>query len=392
MEISVIVPAFNEGETISSLLKKIRKVLDSSGRRYEIIVADGGSLDGTRELAKAAGADRIFIQKSPGYGGALKEAFALARGDYFLTLDCDFSHDPYYLLTMLEKTASSSVVIASRYVRGGVAQMPLSRLLLSLVLNRVFTFVLALPFKDISSGFRLYDRKVIEKMEITSRDFDVLEEIVIKAYNSGWKITEIPFVYTPRRGGKSHAKLLQFGISFARTLLAMRRLRRSPDTADHADRAFRSWNPLLRYRQRKRFFAILDLIQKEARILYDACGSSTLIQALPQAIGVDRRTEKLRYLRQTHTLLVQSDLEKLPFVPGCFDCVILSEVSENAAHLEELLTEARRVLQDRGTVIVAAPRVTSGELKKKTASLGFGLVQEEIVCGAEIILKAEKNA
>jgi len=79
--------------------------------------------------------------------------------------------------------------------------------------------------KDLSSGFRMYDRNQIEKLDLRARDFDVLEEILVKIHINGGRIREVPFHYQVRQSGTSHAKLFKFGWAYLKTLLRMCRLR-----------------------------------------------------------------------------------------------------------------------------------------------------------------------
>ncbi len=226
MDISVIIPTFNEEANIGRLLSGINKTLQDENYSYEIIVVDVGSTDRTGEIARKEGA-KVLVQKLPGYGGALKEGFDNARGEWFITMDADLSHNPVFIKEMLLNKDNAEVVIASRYVKGGSATIGTFRKILSIILNRVFTVILSLPYKDISSGFRMYHRKAIENIIITARNFDVLEEILIRIHSSGGKIIEIPFHYEIRESGKSHAKLIEFGISYMKTLYKMWRLKKS---------------------------------------------------------------------------------------------------------------------------------------------------------------------
>lgn len=227
LEISVVIPAYDEGANISALISGVRKVLDKNKIVFEIIVVDANSNDDTVERAKEAGA-KVFVQRRPGYGMALKEGFDKAKGEYVITMDADLSHDPLFIEEMIKICKAADIIIASRYIPGGSAEMSSFRRCLSIVLNRMFCLILSLPYRDISSGYRFYNQKVLEQVIITSRDFDVLEEILIRAHQQGFRIVEVPFHYKPRARGKSHVKLFHFGLSFSRTLWKMWRLRRSP--------------------------------------------------------------------------------------------------------------------------------------------------------------------
>ncbi len=137
VDLTVLLPVLNERDNITQLLPRTEAVLATIGCSYELLVVDGGSIDGTADAATAAGA-RVIRQTLPGYGGALREGFAASRGRYILTLDADLSHDPDFIAKLWRGRTRADVIIASRYVRGGVAYMPRHRLLLSRVLNRFF--------------------------------------------------------------------------------------------------------------------------------------------------------------------------------------------------------------------------------------------------------------
>src|SRR6185369_7131169 len=191
------------------------RVLDELGCTYEIVLVDGGSTDGTEEAGRAAGA-RVFRQQLPGYGGALRDGLAAATGEFILTLDADLSHDPDFIVKLWRARVRADVVIASRYVKGGVAYMPRHRLILSRVLNAFFARGLGLPVRDLSSGFRLYRGDAVRALALEGTNFEVLEEILVKAHAAGWSITEIAFTYYPRERGSSHARIVPFGLALLR--------------------------------------------------------------------------------------------------------------------------------------------------------------------------------
>ena len=223
-QLSMVIPTRNEAGNIGELIGRARALLDRFDLSYEILTIDGDSTDGTCEEAEAAGATAVRGGGSC-YGDALREGFHRAAGDYVLTMDSDLSHEPEFIETLWEARERAAVLVASRYVPGGAADMPWSRYLLSRILNVVFTTILQVPVKDISSGFRLYQRSALQAIEFTARDFDVLEEILIKMHVRGDRILEVPFHYRPRKEGKSNAKLIRFGIAYLKTLARMCRLR-----------------------------------------------------------------------------------------------------------------------------------------------------------------------
>lgn len=227
LDLSIIIPALNEAGNIGPLVTRCRAMIAQLGVSAEIIVVDGGSQDATVSEAEEAGG-RVLPQAGRGYGGALRTGFAAARGRHVQTMDSDLSHEPEVIAGLWRGRDQADLVIASRYVPGGGAEMPWFRAVLSRILNVTFTTAFRLPVHDISSGFRLYRRDALMRIDFHASDFDVLEEILILMYNAGGRITEVPFQYRPRQAGKSHAKLFKFGLAYARTFYKMWKLRRQP--------------------------------------------------------------------------------------------------------------------------------------------------------------------
>jgi len=206
------------------LLPLIDEVVSRLKLACEILVVDGGSRDDSQTVAKRLGAS-VVEQRERGYGGALLAGFAAASAPYVVTMDADLSHPPVFLNDFWQERDSADLLIASRYVRGGTADMGSGRRILSHILNRTYSVVLGLRLRDLSSGFRLYNRRVLKTLQLTARDFDVLEEILVKIYVNHGRIKEVPFHYEARNSGESHAKLIKFGWAYARTLLRMCKLR-----------------------------------------------------------------------------------------------------------------------------------------------------------------------
>src|SRR2546425_6677394 len=163
--LSLVLPALNEGRNLDRVLPELKKALAALGPTHEVIVVDGGSSDGTQEIVRKHEV-RLVTQKLPGFGGAYRAGFEQARGEYVLTLDADGSHDPAFLGDLWKARRDGDVVIASRYVAGGTAEMPAWRRALSRILNVTFGRGLSLPVHDLSSGFRLYHRAVLQDLKL----------------------------------------------------------------------------------------------------------------------------------------------------------------------------------------------------------------------------------
>ena len=222
--ISVVIPALNEEENLELLLPLIQDTVAQLELNAEIIVVDGGSHDGTQLIAQNLGA-RVVGQNERGYGGALLAGFAAAGAPYVVTMDADLSHPPKFLKDFWEQRKEADLLVASRYVSGGRADMGIGRRILSTILNRTYGLLLGINLRDLSSGFRMYQRQVVAKLDLQARDFDVLEEILVRIHVAGGRIREVPFHYQVRNSGESHAKLIKFGWAYLKTLVRMMRLR-----------------------------------------------------------------------------------------------------------------------------------------------------------------------
>jgi dolichol-phosphate mannosyltransferase len=225
-DLSIVLPAMNEGPNLELLLPQVRAVVESLGVTWEILIVTGETDSQTLAAAEAAGAV-VLKQEERGYGGALVAAFHVVRGAYLLTMDADLSHRPEFIRDLWRCRESAEVLVASRYVAGGHARMPVSRYVLSRLINLFFKLGLSLPIKDLSSGFRLYNTKSIRTQEFAARDFNILQEIVVRAYSQGCRVREIPFDYAARRHGSSNARVFRFGLAYLRTFGSLWKLRKS---------------------------------------------------------------------------------------------------------------------------------------------------------------------
>jgi dolichol-phosphate mannosyltransferase len=355
LDLSVLIPALNEGPNLAELLPQINALLRRLGVRFEILLLTRNADQATIDAARQHGA-RIVEQTEPGYGGALVTGFPQASGSYILTMDADLSHPPEIIERLWHERNDADVTIASRYVPGGSADMGFYRYALSRVLNGLFSRGLDVPILDLSSGFRLYRSAVIRDQRITSRDFDVLQQIVIQAFADGWRVREVPFRYQPREHGTSNARVFRVGMACLRTFGQLWLLRNSILAADYDDRAHDSRIPLQRYWQRSRFKHVTELIAGEGRVLDIGCGSSRIIAALPPgSVAVDILQRKLRYARRFERALVHASGFALPFPDQSFPCVLCSQVIEHVPKESPILDELIRVLAPGGRLVLGTP-------------------------------------
>jgi dolichol-phosphate mannosyltransferase len=211
MRALVILPTYNEAGNVLPISSGVL----AQDPQLEVLVVDDGSPDGTGDLVERAAKDepRLHLLRragKQGLGSAYRAGFryALDTGaELVLTMDCDGSHHPRYLPSMLEAARRADLVIGSRYVAGGgVANWPLRRRVLSRFANFYTRTLLRVPVRDCTAGFRCYRRSVLETVNpfsIQSSGYSFLEEMVYRVHRCGFRIAEVPIVFEDRTHGVS---------------------------------------------------------------------------------------------------------------------------------------------------------------------------------------------
>jgi SAM-dependent methyltransferase len=324
------------------------------GEPFEVIVAAAAGLPPASLPGPHAGA-AVVVAGEPHFGSALRAGLEAARGDWVMTLDPDLSEPGQALRTLWGERLKADVIIASRYTTGGSAQLPWSRLVLSRLVNRVFSRGLSLRVADMSSAVRLYRAASLPR-RYEARGFDLLQEILVRAYAEGWRVREAPFHYVPTNPRRAYDRLVGLGADYARTFWSLWKLRNSILAADYDDRAHDSAIPLQRYWQRQRYRHITELIAGHGAVLDVGCGSSRIIGALPKgSLGVDVLRRKLRYARRFGVPLVHGSGFSLPVRDASFPCVLCSQVIEHVPKSSPILAELVRTLAPGGRLVLGTP-------------------------------------
>ncbi|MDE2313474.1 MAG: glycosyltransferase [Elusimicrobia bacterium] len=213
MDISVVIPTLNEAAGAPPIVARLKTLFSENDISNEILIVDGGSSDGTQELARAAGAQVLHCPQL-GYGPAFRQGVQAARGDFLLTMDGDGSHPPELAADFWRQRDDADIVIGSRYVPGGSALMPFYRLTLSRLLNALTRIFYGFPVRDASGGMRIYKSSFLKSIPTSAQDFSIQQEILARALSSGAKVKEIPLQFLPRAGGCSKASALGLGVSY----------------------------------------------------------------------------------------------------------------------------------------------------------------------------------
>ena len=206
-QLSVVISALNEEKSVSSVLSRVLGVFDRHKIDGEIIFMDNHSTDKTGELADLISKKdkRVVVihrRKRPNkdLGSSLREGFQNAHGKYVIIMDCDLSHSPDEIPNLLKHKNEADIVIGSRYVKGGKADMNIKRSLISRSFNLLARLLLGINAKDITTGFKLYNKKVLDNLHLENTGFGLHVEVFLKAMNNGYTAKEIPIHY--RRADK----------------------------------------------------------------------------------------------------------------------------------------------------------------------------------------------
>tara|TARA_R110001592_G_scaffold354888_2_gene654910 strand:- start:7594 stop:8325 length:732 start_codon:yes stop_codon:yes gene_type:complete len=210
----VIIPTYNEIENVDAMICKVF----SLEKDFHVLIIDDGSPDGTAEVVKKLQqefAGKLHMEQRKGklgLGTAYIHGFKWAlKKDYnfIFEMDCDFSHNPEDLIKLYNACAvdGADLSIGSRYIKGvNVVNWPMGRVLMSYYASAYVRFITGMSIRDTTSGFKCYSRKVIETINLDAIKFKGYAfqiEMKFTAWKFGFKIKEVPIIFTDRQEGAS---------------------------------------------------------------------------------------------------------------------------------------------------------------------------------------------
>jgi glycosyltransferase involved in cell wall biosynthesis len=222
MDLSIIIPMFNEAENVKSTLDRVEEALAPFKGTYEIVAVNDGSLDNTLEILNGlAEQDRklkiVSYRRNFGRGMALRKGFKESSGEIIVSIDADLSYSPHYIIDLIEtlrKEPDIDFVLASPYMPGGdVQNVPLHRLWISKWGNKLLRFAMPNRIYTSTGIFRAYRKSVLDSLELESDGKEIHLEILSKALALGFRAREIPAVLSSRRKGKSKFRFKKTAIS-----------------------------------------------------------------------------------------------------------------------------------------------------------------------------------
>ncbi|MCU0470485.1 MAG: polyprenol monophosphomannose synthase [Arcicella sp.] len=211
----VIIPTYNEIENIEAIVRKVMSLEPV----FDLLIVDDGSPDGTgqkvKDLQTEFGTNRLHLQERKGklgLGTAYIHGFKYALNlgyEYIFEMDADFSHNPDDLVRLYDACATqgADLAIGSRYIHGvNVVNWPMSRVLMSYFAGYYVRFITGIPVMDVTAGFKCYTAKVLKTINLDTIKFvgyAFQVEMKFTTWKYGFKIQEVPIIFTDRTHGQS---------------------------------------------------------------------------------------------------------------------------------------------------------------------------------------------
>ena len=197
----IIIPTLNEARTIGKVLDEIPKqALEQKGYEVKVLVVDGNSTDGTRQIAEEKGA-RVVVEPRRGKGRAMRTALAIAEGDFIFMLDGDYTYPPSYIVKMLELLCETYPVVIGSRLRGQIEKGGMSRL--NIIGNRLLTLMANILYRtrisDVCTGYWGLRGEVIPNLNLSANSFDFEAELFSQIVKKGYRIGEVPIYYRRRQ-------------------------------------------------------------------------------------------------------------------------------------------------------------------------------------------------
>ena len=203
VELSVVIPVYNEEQTLEPLAQRLCEVLGSLGRLFELVFVNDGSTDRSGAILEGLSLDDpehirvVHFRRNFGKSAALMNGFREASGQVIFTMDADLQDDPAEIPQFLQKLSEGYDLVSGWKVH---RQDPWSKRIPSKIFNRIVAWLTGVRIHDVNCGFKCYRREVVEHLDLYGR---LYRFIPILAAAQGFRVTEIPVRHHPRRAGQS---------------------------------------------------------------------------------------------------------------------------------------------------------------------------------------------
>ncbi len=215
--VSVVIPTLNEA---GNILEAVTTIHNDLSYPKEIIVVDGNSTDGTKEIVKDLDFCRLIVEPRRGYGLALKTGMKNAKGNIIVMVDGDGTYEVRHIHRMITKMIEkdADMVLATRMYDPNKA-MGLMNFIGNKVITTFYDFFFSQFLSDTQSGFRAISHSAIEKVDFKETDMSFATEMLVKFAKKGFKMVEIESVYKQRKYGKTKLRKFKSGIEIFTTML-----------------------------------------------------------------------------------------------------------------------------------------------------------------------------
>ncbi|MCM1499247.1 MAG: glycosyltransferase [Clostridium sp.] len=232
MDISIVLPAYQEAENLKSILPRLQKVLEKKDLQYEILVIDTMTpMDDSKKICEENNVCYIPRKNGNLYGDAIRTGFSKGQGKFLVVMDADGSHNPEDVLRFYDEMEKGkyNLIIGSRYCKGGYTDNNFILRFMSYVLNLTYRMLFGLRVKDVSDSFRMYRTEDLRKITLECDNFDIVEEILIKLHFQigGFTVKEIPISFSKRVAGESKRDLVKFIFSYLQTISKLMKIKRN---------------------------------------------------------------------------------------------------------------------------------------------------------------------
>jgi dolichol-phosphate mannosyltransferase len=220
MKLSIVIPAYNEEQSLPETLSSIYAAVTAANIPHEIVVVNDNSKDGTlgllETLSKQIPTLVYYTNKGPnGFGYAIRYGLERFSGDCVAIMMADMSDSPDDLVRFYQKMVetNSDCVFGSRFMKGSkIHDYPRHKLILNRFVNNAVRIVFRIPYNDFTNAFKLYKKETIKGLApILSPHFNLTLELSLKAVIRGFTFTVLPNSWTNRRYGKSNLKIKEMG-------------------------------------------------------------------------------------------------------------------------------------------------------------------------------------
>ncbi len=232
IDISIIIPAYNEGRTIEKVIDSLYRLLSDSEYSFQLIVVDDGSKDDTKVIAQQAleylekgkGSFRLISKENGGKGSAIRAGIPYVEGDYVIIQDADLENDPQDILRMLQviKSENLKVLYGSRFLKTENKSLYPAFYWGGRVVTMATNVLFGQRLTDEPTCYKMFAGDLLKSIDLKCKGFEFCPEVTAKVSKRGYKIKEIPISYFPRT--KEEGKKLSWkdGVEALWTLLKYR--------------------------------------------------------------------------------------------------------------------------------------------------------------------------